>query len=106
VDTPNLKKMGPRDGCGRALDTALDDMSHWVFDPQTAVTIYLWAPCGSLDANECCTCEFYTYTKHMQRPRRVGHAQSVTRHRQRAASASHATPPSDRASVHASRSDL
>ena len=26
VDTPNLKKMGPRDGCGRALDTALDDM--------------------------------------------------------------------------------
>ena len=26
VDTPYLKKMGPRDGCGRALDTALDDM--------------------------------------------------------------------------------
>ena len=33
VDTPNLKKMGPRDGCGRALDTALDDMYMCSFAP-------------------------------------------------------------------------
>ena len=33
VDTPYLKKMGPRDGCGRALDTALDDMYMCSFAP-------------------------------------------------------------------------
>ena len=48
-------------------------VAHWVFGPQTVNTIYmyLWAPCGSRDANECCKREFYTYTKHMQRLRRT-----------------------------------
>ena len=80
--------------------------THWVFDPQTAVTIYLWAPCGSRDANECCKPEFYTYTKHMQRARRVGHAQSVTRHTNSTVSASCHMPPFDRAHARASHSDL
>jgi hypothetical protein len=46
--------------CDLALNLALG--THWAFDPQTAVPIYLWAPCGSRDANECCKSEFYTYT--------------------------------------------
>jgi hypothetical protein len=79
---------------------------HWAVGLRSGGNDFLQAPCSSCDASECSTRKFYTYTKHMQRPRRLGHAQSVTRYRQRTTSARCRVPPSDRAHARASLSDL